>query len=90
MEAVRLRRIIMNSMSEITALAGDLQDPEERDLFLRRFAELRSRNAQHHSSWPIVAIDFVDPEYGSSIRLVREEYRRFFSFVDERYGRREC
>ncbi len=81
-EAARLRRAIMGSMIEIAALAGELPDANERAAFMERFAELRARNADHHSMWPIALVDLTDPTYASSIGRVRKEYLRFFRFID--------
>jgi hypothetical protein len=85
-EVLRLRCNIMELMIDISNYGQNLSDQQGRKEFLNEFAKLRSLNVAHHACWPVVMIRLEDPEYAVSIKAVRDQYQRFFSFVDRRYG----
>jgi hypothetical protein len=81
-EAVQMRREIADQLAVVSSmgnLAFDgtaLQDP-----FRSEFAKMRSALALHQASWPVVAIQLENPDYLSSVTMLRESTARFMAWV---------
>ena len=80
-EMVQVRRRIANHVMRIASLIPERCNDSQRYCALRKgISKVRHAMAYHQASWPIVSIDFSDPDYLSSVRAMREVNR---SFVDE-------
>lgn len=81
-EGIQLRRVISEKMAEISSL-GHLAfgESELHGKFRSEFSKMRSRLAFHHASWPIVTIEFDNPDYLKSSAELREASNEFIAWV---------
>ena len=81
-EVIQLRRIILAHNSTIDSLCDEaFGTPEARLAFRREFSEMRSAMAFHQASWPVVSIDFENPDYVASLNIMRTANRKFIAWV---------
>ena len=81
-EVIQLRRLIAAQTSSIGPLCEEaFEQAEEQQAFRSEFSKMRSAMALHQASWPVVSIDFENPDYLSSLRSMQEAHRKFVAWA---------
>lgn len=81
-EVIQLRRVILTQNSTIDSLCDEaFENSEARAAFRREFSEMRSAMAFHQASWPVVLINFENPDYIGSLNSMRAANRKFIAWV---------
>lgn len=86
-EAIKIRRQISDVLAAISFAAKDVfQDPVSDTHFRNEFSKMRSAIAFHQASWPVVSVDYADPEYTVSESGVRASCSEFIQWVRNALG----
>lgn len=81
-EMIRIRRVISTHIARIAELIPEISSEGAINANLRgEFSKVRHAIALHQANWPVVSIDFENPEYLTSRHEMRDANRRFIRLV---------